>query len=155
MKRTGNAETENMEGSGAISRKQIKITRQVPMSRLKTIVTTYVCLLYSTGGAHWRPQPEIPSQFHVASTSEPTGGSRNPDNATTGDAIPAGDLRLQGDDIIRGFERELVKMREEIVTEAEDLMLSICEAALERRRVELRDRHRLARSVDDDEDDVI
>ena len=31
-------------------------------------------------------------------------------------------------------------------------MLSICEAALERRRVELRD---LARSVDDDEDDAV
>ena len=142
-----------MEESSVISLNQIEITRQVPVSMLRqTIIATYVYLLYSTADAHWRPQPEIPSQFRVASTSEPTGGSRNPDDATTGDAIPAGDLRLQGDDIIRGFERELVKMREEIVIEAEDLMLSICEAALERRRVELRD---LARSVDDDEDDAV
>ena len=38
--------------------------------------------------------------------------------------------------------------------EAEDVMLSICEAALEKRRVELRDRHRFfARSVDDVDDD--
>lgn len=107
--------------------------------------------------AFWRPHPDIPSRFQVASTSEPTGGSRNPDDATIGGGvIPGSDLRSQGDAIIHGFEKQLIKLRKEIVVEAEHLMLSICEAALERRRAELRDRHRLdlATSVDDDEDDV-
>ena len=63
--------------------------------------------------------------------------------------MPGDDLRSKGDAIIHGFEKELVNMRKEIVIEAEDLMLSICEAALEKRRVKLRDRHRLATSVDE------
>ena len=102
--------------------------------------------------AFLRPQPEFLSQFQVASPSEPTGCSSNPSDAAVEGAIPGGDIRSQGDAIIRDFEKELVQMRSEFDIEAEDLMLSICEAALERKRAELRDRHR--KSVDDDEEDV-
>ena len=128
------------------------------MPRRKVIIADWLCLIYPIVDAHWwPPNLKISSQYKVLSTSEPTGGSRDLDDTTiqVGGAILGGDLRSQGDAIIHGFEKELVKMRKEIVLEAEDLMLSICEAALDKRRVKLRDRHRLATSVDEDEDDVV
>ena len=121
------------------------------MPRLKIFIATWLCLLRPMVNAFLRPQPEFLSQFQVASPSEPTGCSSNPSDAAVEGAIPGGDIRSQGDAIIRDFEKELVQMRSEFAIEAEDLMLSICEAALERKRAELRDRHR---SVDDDEEDV-
>lgn len=140
--------------SGVISFYLIK-SRPVPMSGIKVSIATWLCILCPIVDAHWWPHPKIPSQFQVAaSTSEPTGCSSNPSDAAIGGAIPGGDLRSQGDAIIRDFEKELVQMRTEIAIEAEDLMLSICEAALERKRAELRDRHRSVKSVDDDEEDV-
>ena len=128
------------------------------MARLKVSIATLLCLSCPIVDANWwPPHPKIPSHFRVESTSEPTGCSSNPSDAAVEGAIPGSDMRSQGDAIIRSFEKELVQIRKEIVIEAEDLMLSICEAALERRKAELRDRHRLhvARSVDDDEDDVL
>ena len=128
------------------------------MPRRKVIVAYWLFLFYPKVDAlWWPPHLKVSSQYQVASKGEPTGGSRDLDDATIqiGGAVPGGDLRSQGDAIIHGFEKELIKMRKEIVIEAEDLMLSICEAALEKRRVKLRDRHRLATSVDEDEDDVV
>mmetsp|Transcript_8637 Transcript_8637/g.24254 ORF Transcript_8637/g.24254 Transcript_8637/m.24254 type:complete len:141 (+) Transcript_8637:2456-2878(+) len=71
------------------------------------------------------------------------------DNACTGaiDSIldgPGSDLRIQADSIINNFEKELIRIRQEIVIEAEEEMLAICEAALEKRKAELHERHRLA-----------
>lgn len=121
------------------------------MPQLRTLFSaTWLCILYPVVNAcWWRQRPEIPLLYRGGTAAcEPTGVSRNANDAT----IPGSDLRSQGDSIIECFERELIKIRQEIAIEAEEEMLAICEAALEKRKVELRKRHHLATSVDTKED---
>jgi len=119
----------------------------MPQLRTIAVSATWLCTLYPVVNAcWWRQRPEIPLLYRGGTTAgETTGVSRN---AT----IPGSDLRLQGDSIIECFERELIKIRQEIAIEAEEEMLAICEAALEKRKAELRKRHHLATSVDTKED---
>lgn len=62
---------------------------------------------------------------------------------------PGDDLRAQADSIMDSFERELIRIRQEIAIETEEEMLAICEAALERRKAELRERSRHQSSGND------
>lgn len=75
--------------------------------------------------------------------SEPNaGGNKSISDAEKGNATetlfdgPGDDLRVQADSIIDNFERELIRIRQEIAIETEERMLAICEAALERRKAE-------------------
>ena len=76
------------------------------------------------------------------------GGNKSTSDAEKGNATatlfdgPGDDLRVQADSIIDDFERELIRIRQEIAIETEEEMVAICEAALERRKAELHERHR-------------
>ena len=62
---------------------------------------------------------------------------------------PGDDLRTQADSIMDSFERELIRIRQEIAIETEEEMLAICEAVLERRKAELHERSRHQSSGND------